>query len=109
MTTSLLVTVVGMSDDEGKGDTVYGATLTIEARFIMAGGGSHWWHYVARVEPDNSVTVFIENKDGRQQQDSRLWFFISDEGSESIFLGDAPPQVGWMEVDVDFLRNMRRW
>ena len=51
-------------EDKNAGDECYGAKSCKKLTLVMAGGGSHWWHYV--VEGDK---VYIENSEGRELQE----------------------------------------
>ena len=63
-------------EPESVGDWCYGASEPKTfITYTMAGGGSHWWNYVAYFDKDGEQTdVYIESTDGREHQDNRtLW------------------------------------
>jgi len=51
-------------EDKNAGDECYGSRSCKTLTLTMAGGGSHWWHYV--MEGDK---VYIENSEGRELQE----------------------------------------
>jgi len=60
-------------DDNDDWQWVYGSSYEkkenyIQYNYIMAGGGSHWWHYVIR--PNNNL--YICSKSGYEKIDGNL-------------------------------------
>jgi len=81
------------SDDESdddEGNQCYGVEEIRQKRFIMSGGGSHWWNYVVDFDTDGKQTkVYVEDKDGLQlQKGKRLLQFFNREGDERLKLVD---------------------
>ena len=57
-------------EDDAEWAECYGVKTTKTKVYIMAGGGSHWWNYVVEFDDEHGeqLFVYIENKDGREQQ-----------------------------------------
>jgi hypothetical protein len=73
----------------------------------MAGGGSHWWNYVAYFDADGEQTrVYIDSEGGRERQDGTLW---TRDGNYLLLSVDVPQgddddsqdDGDWTELTID--------
>ena len=72
-------------DDEW--DYVYGGEMERVHRLVMAGGGSHWWHYLVNFDKEGEQQyVQIENKDGVRGVEGTLYVLHTDDGCEYVRL-----------------------
>tara|TARA_R110000868_G_scaffold185862_2_gene427910 strand:- start:15419 stop:16207 length:789 start_codon:yes stop_codon:yes gene_type:complete len=91
-------------DEDDEWAACYGAKTLKTREYIMAGGGAHWWNYIAEFdENERQVAVYIENKDGRHQQFRQLLAYRNNEdGVEQLRLvpmswePDCDKNEGWV-------------
>ena len=80
---------VPSSEEEEEYDWVYDCVEMEEKHLVMAGGSSHWWHYVlTRKKGDSEWNLWIGDKDGRKFQFGKQLVFNEDGTSVKMVDGD---------------------